>query len=189
MAYLARHDFLTGLPNRVLLTERPSQATGVARRHRKQAALLFLDLDDFKKVNDLLGHAIGDQLLQSVACRLVASVRDTDTVFRHGGDEFVILLAEIEQPQDAAHVAETLRIALTAPHRIGGHVLRVSLNIGISIYPNDDIKVETVMRNADTAMFHAKASGRDNYQFFSVDIKIHKERSLVFRSKADFTAP
>jgi len=84
MAYLARHDFLTGLPNRVLLTERPSQATGVARRHRKQAALLFLDLDDFKKVNDLLGHAIGDQLLQSVACRLVASVRDTDTVFRHG---------------------------------------------------------------------------------------------------------
>ena len=111
MAHLALHDFLTGLPNRVLLTERLAQAIGCSR-HRKQVALLFLDLDNFKRINDTLGHVIGDQLLQLVADRLTACVRATDTVCRQGGDEFVILLAEIEQPQDAAHIAEMLRVAL-----------------------------------------------------------------------------
>ena len=119
MAHMAQHDFLTGLPNRALLTERLSQAIGLAHRHRKQVALLFLDLDYFKHINDSLGHAIGDQLLQSVANRLAACVRGTDTVCRQGGDEFVILLAEIEHPQDAAHVAEKLRAALALPHLIG----------------------------------------------------------------------
>jgi diguanylate cyclase (GGDEF)-like protein/PAS domain S-box-containing protein len=116
MAHLAQHDALTGLPNRVLLTDRLAQAIGLAERHRNQVALLFLDLDDFKRINDSLGHAVGDQLLQSVAGRLVASTRASDTVCRQGGDEFVILLDEIEASQNAAQVAEKLRFVLALPH-------------------------------------------------------------------------
>jgi len=178
MTHLAQHDFLTGLPNRVLLTERLSQAIGQAHRHRKQVALLFLDLDNFKRINDTLGHVIGDQLLQLVADRLTACVRTTDTVCRQGGDEFVILLAEIEQPQDAAHIAEKLRIALAVPHLIDGHELQVTLSIGISVFPDDGIDVDTMMRNADTAMFQAKARGRDNYQFFMDDLNNHAVHQL-----------
>ncbi len=179
MTHLAQHDFLTDLPNRALLTERLSQAIGLARRHARQVALLFLDLDGFKQINDSLGHAIGDQLLQSVAARLVASVRSTDTVFRQGGDEFVVLLSEIESPQDAAHVAETLRAALSVPHPVGGRELSVSLSIGISVYPDDATNADAVMRNADTAMFHAKASGRDNYQFYNTDMNTRAVRRLL----------
>jgi diguanylate cyclase (GGDEF)-like protein/PAS domain S-box-containing protein len=182
MAHLAQHDFLTGLPNRLLLTERFSHAIGLARRHNKQVGLLFLDLDGFKHINDSLGHAVGDQVLQSVANRLVASVRDTDTVCRQGGDEFVILLDEIRQPQDAAHVAETLRAALTMPHLIGGHELHVTLSIGITVYPDDGIDVDTLMQNADTAMYHAKASGRNNYQFFRADMNARAVRRLFVES-------
>ena len=176
MAHLAQHDSLTGLPNRLLLTERFSHAIGLAQRHSKQVGLLFLDLDNFKHINDSLGHAIGDQLLQSVANRLVASVRATDTVCRQGGDEFVILLDEIGQPQDAAHVAETLRTALDVPHLIGGHELHTSLSVGISIYPDDGTEVDVLMQNADTAMYHAKASGRNNYQFFRDDMNVRAVR-------------
>jgi len=176
MAHLAQHDFLTSLPNRLLLTERFSHAIGLAQRRRKQVGLLFLDLDNFKHINDSLGHAIGDQLLQSVANRLVTCVRTTDTVCRQGGDEFVILMVEIEQPEDAAHVAETLRAVLAVPHHIGGHELHVTVSIGISIYPGDGIDVDSVMQNADTAMYHAKASGRNNYQFFSPDMNTRAVR-------------
>lgn len=176
MAHLAQHDFLTGLPNRVLLTERCSQAMGQANRHKKQVGLLFLDLDFFKRINDSLGHAIGDLLLQSVADRLVAGVRATDTVCRQGGDEFVILLAEIEQPRDATYVAEKLLAAFTLPHRIEGDELYVSLSIGISIYPDDGDSVDRVMQNADTAMFHAKADGRNKYQFFRPDMNLSAVR-------------
>jgi len=178
MAHLAQHDFLTGLPNRLLLTERFSHAIGLAQRHKQQVGLLFLDLDNFKHINDSLGHAIGDQLLQSVANRLVECVRATDTVCRQGGDEFVILLAEIGQPEDAAHVAETLRAALDTPHQIGGHELHVTLSIGISIFPGDGADVATLMQNADTAMYHAKASGRNNYQFFRGDMNARAMRRL-----------
>jgi diguanylate cyclase (GGDEF)-like protein/PAS domain S-box-containing protein len=178
MSHLAQHDFLTGLPNRALLTERLSRAIGLAHRHHKQVALLFLDLDHFKHVNDSLGHAMGDQLLQSVAGRLVAVVRATDTVCRQGGDEFVILLAEIEQPQDAAHVAEKLFAAFAEPHLIGGHELHVTLSIGISVYPDDGISEDAVMQNADTAMYHAKASGRNNYQFFRAVMNTRAVRRL-----------
>ena len=172
MAHLAQHDFLTGLPNRVLLDERCAQAIGQANRHKKQVGLLFLDLDFFKRINDTLGHAIGDLLLQSVAERLVAGVRTTDTVCRQGGDEFVILLAEIEQPLDATFVAEKLLAAFASPHLVDGHELYVSLSIGISIYPDDGNSVDSVMQNADTAMFHAKADGRNKYQFFRPDMNI-----------------
>jgi len=179
MAHLAQHDFLTGLPNRVLLNERCSQAIGQANRHKKQVGLLFLDLDFFKRINDSLGHAIGDQLLQSVAERLIAGVRTTDTVCRQGGDEFVILLAEIEQPQDATYVAEKLLAAFALPHQIEGHELHVSLSIGISVYPDDGNNVDSVMQNADTAMFHAKANGRNKYQFYRADMNTSAVRRLT----------
>ena len=170
MAHLAQHDFLTGLPNRLLLTERFSRAIGQARRHHKQVALLFLDMDYFKNINDSLGHVIGDQLLQSVAKRLGECIRTTDTVCRQGGDEFVILLAEIEQRQDAAQVAEKLLAALLVPHCIAGHELHITLSIGISIYPDDGSTADAVMQNADTAMYYAKAKGRNNYQFYTPEM-------------------
>ena len=173
MAHLALHDFLTGLPNRVLLTERLTQAIGMANRHRKRGALLYMDLDNFKGVNDTLGHVIGDLLLKVVADRLNACVRATDTVCRQGGDEFVILLSEIEQPQDAAHIADKLRVDLAMPHLIDGHELHTSMSIGISVFPDDGIDVDTVMQNADTAMFHAKARGCGNCQFYMADMNSH----------------
>jgi diguanylate cyclase (GGDEF)-like protein/PAS domain S-box-containing protein len=182
MAHLAQHDFLTGLPNRVLLTERCSQAIGQANRHKRQVGLLFLDLDFFKRINDSLGHAIGDELLQSVADRMVAAVRATDTVCRQGGDEFVILLAEIEQPLDATYVAEKLLAAFALPHQIDGHELHVSLSIGISIYPDDGNNVDSVMQNADTAMFHAKANGRNKYQFFRADMNTSAVHRLAIEN-------
>jgi len=182
MTHLAQHDFLTGLPNRALLTERLSQAIGLAHRHCKQVALLFIDLDDFKHINDSLGHAIGDQLLQSVAERLTTCVRSTDMVCRQGGDEFVVLLAEIERSQDADLVAETLLAAFVAPHLVDGHELHITLSIGISVYPDDGSTVDTVMQNADTAMFHAKASGRNSYQFFRAEMNIRAVRRLAVES-------
>ena len=178
MSHLAQHDFLTGLPNRLLLTERFTRAIGLAQRHRRQVALLFLDLDYFKNINDSLGHVIGDQLLQSVADRLVECVRSTDTVCRQGGDEFVILLAEIERQQDAAQVAEKLLAALAVPHRIEAHELHLTLSIGISIYPDDGINADAVMQNADTAMYYAKAKGRNNYQFFTPDMNTRAVQRL-----------
>ena len=182
MAHLAQHDFLTGLPNRLLLTERLSQAIGIAHRHQKQVALLFLDLDYFKHVNDSLGHSIGDQLLQSVGSRLTSCVRATDTVCRQGGDEFVILLAEIEQHKDAALVAETLITAFGVPHLIAGHELHVPLSIGISVYPDDGSDADTILQNADAAMYHAKASGRNNYQFFRTEFNTQAVQRLVLES-------
>jgi len=185
MSHLALHDFLTGLPNRVLLTERLSQAIGLANRNSKQVALLFLDLDYFKRINDTLGHAIGDQLLQSVASRLVACVRGTDTVCRHGGDEFVMLLPEIEKSQDAAQVAEKVLLAIALPHIIGGHELHVTSSIGISVYPDDGLNVEMILRNADTAMYHAKSGGRNNYQFFKGEMNTRSVRRLFVESRED----
>lgn len=167
MAHLAQHDFLTDLPNRVLLTERLTQAISLAERHGNQVALLFLDLDHFKHINDSLGHTVGDQLLQSVAERLRGCVRLSDTVCRQGGDEFVILLAEITRFHDTTLVAEKLLAAFALPHVIDGQELHITLSIGISVYPDDGTNVETVMQNADTAMYHAKANGRNTYQFFT----------------------
>ena len=171
MAYMAEHDFLTGLPNRALLTDRLAQSIALAQRHDKKVALLFMDLDHFKHVNDSLGHAVGDHLLQSVAKRLQPCIRLSDTVSRQGGDEFVVLLAEVEELQDAIIIAEKLLKAMAKPHRVDGHRLHVSLSIGISLFPDDGKDVETVLRNADTAMYHAKRSGRNKYQAFTPDMK------------------
>lgn len=170
MAYVAEHDFLTGLPNRSLLTDRLAQAISLAQRHGKKLALMFLDLDHFKHINDSLGHAVGDQLLQSAAKRLQACVRHSDTVSRQGGDEFVVLLTEVEAVQDAALSAEKLLKAMAEPHLIGGHRLHVTLSIGISLYPDDGKDAETVVRNADIAMYHAKECGRNNYQRFAPEM-------------------
>jgi diguanylate cyclase (GGDEF)-like protein/PAS domain S-box-containing protein len=182
MTHLAHHDFLTGLPNRVLLIERISQAIQLADRHGKQLALLFIDLDNFKRINDSLGHAAGDNLLRFVADRLATCVRTTDTLCRQGGDEFVMLLTEIERPQDAALVADKLRAALAEPYLIGEHDLRVTLSAGISIFPDDGIDADSLMQKADTAMYHAKASGRDGYLFFRPTMNAHAVRRLSVES-------
>jgi diguanylate cyclase (GGDEF)-like protein/PAS domain S-box-containing protein len=172
MAHLAQHDFLTDLPNRMLFSDRVANAIALARRHGKQRAVLFLDLDRFKHINDFLGHPIGDKLLQSVAQRLVACVRGSDTVSRQGGDEFVVLLSEIEQAADAALSAEKMLLALSAPHSIADKELHITASIGISIYPDDGQDAQTLIRCADTAMYHAKDKGRNNYQFFTEDMNV-----------------
>ncbi len=172
MSYLAQHDSLTDLPNRILFNDRLNQAMALADRQRKKLAVLFLDLDRFKHTNDTLGHAIGDRLLQSVAERLRECVRNSDTVSRQGGDEFVILLSQVTQAQDAEIIAKKLLIALRVPHRIDQHDLYLSVSIGIAIYPDDGIDADTLLKNADFAMYHAKDGGRDNCQFFKAEMNV-----------------
>ncbi len=182
MLYLAQHDPLTDLPNRVLLHDRLNHAISLAHRRRKQMAVLFLDVDRFKHVNDSLGHVIGDRLLQSVAQRLLSCVRRSDTVCRQGGDEFVILLSEISQAQDAAVSAEKMLQALAAPHRIDNHELRVTGSIGIVVYPDDGTDTDTLLKHADFAMYHAKDQGRNNYQFFEPDLNVRALERQVLES-------
>jgi diguanylate cyclase (GGDEF)-like protein len=170
MAHSAQHDFLTGLPNRMLLNDRVSQAIALAPRHMNQVAVLFLDIDRFKHINDSLGHATGDKLLQSIARRLVACVRPSDTVSRQGGDEFVILLSEAEQWADAATVATRVLRSVAEAHLIDQHDLHVTTSIGISVYPDDGADAESLIKNADTAMYQAKANGRQSYQFFKPEM-------------------
>jgi diguanylate cyclase (GGDEF)-like protein/PAS domain S-box-containing protein len=170
LTYLAEHDFLTDLPNRFLLNDRINQAISRASRDGTQLAVLFLDLDNFKHVNDSLGHAIGDKLLQAVAGRLRASVRHSDTVSRQGGDEFIIVTSDERSPTNVAHTAEKLLGEVAVAHRVDGHVLQVTTSIGISVFPEDGDNADTLLKNADTAMYHAKNHGRDNYQFFNSDM-------------------
>ena len=167
MAHLAHHDFLTDLPNRVLVNERITQAIALAGRNGRKAAVLFLDLDHFKLVNDSLGHATGDKLLVSVTKRLQDCVRVSDTVSRQGGDEFLILLPDIEHSQDAAYFATKIITALARPHHVDGQELHVTISIGIGMYPDNGRDTDTVIKSADTAMYHAKENGRNNYQFFA----------------------
>ena len=167
MAHSAEHDFLTGLPNRMLLNDRITQAVTMARRHSKQIAVLFLDLDGFKHINDSLGHPVGDRLLQSVAKRLIDCGRASDTVSRQGGDEFVVLLSELQQPEDAANAARRMLQTVAEAHSIEEHELHVTTSIGVSIYPDDGEDAETLVKNADTAMYQAKENGRQSYQYFT----------------------
>jgi diguanylate cyclase (GGDEF)-like protein/PAS domain S-box-containing protein len=166
MAHSAHHDFLTGLPNRKLLNDRVGQAILSAARNMKKVAVLFLDLDGFKHINDSLGHSIGDRVLQSVAKRLVDSVRGSDTVSRQGGDEFVVLLSEVDDPESVAITARRLLQVGAEPHSIDRHDLYVTTCVGVSIYPDDGLDVETLIKNSDTAMYQAKENGRQSYQFF-----------------------
>ena len=166
MTHSAQHDLVTNLPNRLLLNDRITHSISLARRKNQSVAVLFLDLDRFKYINDSLGHAAGDKLLQSVSKRLLAGVRGSDTVSRQGGDEFVILLSEIAHPEDAGMSARKILLSLNAPHSIGGQDLHIDGSIGISVYPADGQDAETLIKNADTAMYHAKERGRNNFQFF-----------------------
>jgi diguanylate cyclase (GGDEF)-like protein/PAS domain S-box-containing protein len=167
LARLALHDSLTDLPNRALFGDRLSQATTNAQINGGYAALLYVDLDRFKHINDSLGHAIGDKLLQTVAKRLLGCVRSTDTVSRQGGDEFVVLLADIVQISDAVACAEKLLGALNAPYQIGEHELSLSASIGVAIFPDDAREGDALLRCADSAMYQAKYHGRNNYKLFN----------------------
>jgi diguanylate cyclase (GGDEF)-like protein/PAS domain S-box-containing protein len=166
MSYLAQHDFLTELPNRMLLNDRLTQAIAAARRHRASLAVLFVDVDHFKRVNDSLGHTIGDQLLKSIARRLVTCVRTSDTVSRHGGDEYVVLLSEVARADDAALSADKILVALRAPHRIEHRDLRITVSVGIGVYPDHGTDAETLLKNADGALLRAKSDGRNRRHFF-----------------------
>jgi diguanylate cyclase (GGDEF)-like protein/PAS domain S-box-containing protein len=182
MTYLAQHDFLTNLPNRVLLNDRIEQAIASAHRYGTQVSLLFLDLDNFKHINDSLGHASGDKLLQSVAKRLKACVRNTDTVSRQGGDEFIILLDDRQTGKHAELTAEKILEQLTMPHMVGKCQLYITTSIGISVYPHDGLDAETLLKSADTAMYHAKQKGRNNYQFFKNEMNTHAVQRLVIEA-------
>jgi diguanylate cyclase (GGDEF)-like protein/PAS domain S-box-containing protein len=162
-----QYDPLTGLPDRVLLEDRLRQALANARRNRSQVVLLLSDLDCFKLVNDSLGHAIGDRLLQAVTGRLRDCLRESDTLSRRGGDEFVVVLSELRNLEDAAHVAEKLLKSLAEPYTLDGHQLYITASIGISIFPDDGQDLEGLLKNADVAMYYAKQNGRNRYQFFT----------------------
>lgn len=170
MSHLAQHDFLTDLPNRLLLNDRLTQAISLAHRSRKRLAVLFLDVDRFKYINDSLGHLIGDKLLQSVARRLTNCVRESDTVSRQGGDEFVVVLSDVEHSRALGYSAGKILAAQAEKHCIDEHNLNITLSIGISIFPDDGEDAETLIKNADAAMYHAKERGRNNYQFFKQDM-------------------
>jgi len=180
MAHLAQHDFLTNLPNRVLLNDRVAQAIALAKRRGAHLALLFLDLDNFKHINDSLGHPVGDKLLQSVADRLCGCVRGSDTVSRQGGDEFVILVTEDKFAENAGLVADKILLAMAAPHLIDEHELHITTSIGISVYPEDGEDAETLLKNADTAMYSAKEKGRNNSQYFknSMNIRVVERQAI-----------
>jgi diguanylate cyclase (GGDEF)-like protein/PAS domain S-box-containing protein len=172
MTHSAHYDVVTNLPNRLLLNDRITQSISLAHRQSRPFAVLFLDLDHFKKINDSLGHAAGDELLQSISKRLSGCVRASDTVSRQGGDEFAVLLPEITHAEDAAKCASKIITAFHAPHIIGGRSVHIGASIGISLYPKDGVDAETLIKNADMAMYHAKERGRGNFQFFEAEMNL-----------------
>jgi diguanylate cyclase (GGDEF)-like protein len=179
MSHLAQHDSLTELPNRMLLNDRLIQAIASARHHHHKLAVLFLDLDGFKHINESLGHNVADDLLRSVAQRLLLRMRTTATVSRQQGNEFVILLPEVADTLEAARSAEKILLALGATHHIGPHDLCITPSIGVATYPDDGTDAEVLLKHADMAMHHARDDGRNNYQFFRPDMNV---RALARRS-------
>lgn len=180
MTHLAQHDILTSLPNRGLLDDRLEQGIALALRHSRRLAVLFIDLDHFKHINDSLGHLIGDQLLREVALRIRPCVRSSDTVSRQGGDEFIVLLSEITDAEDAALIADKIRLAVLEPYTIEGHHLQLTASIGVSVYPEDGANAESLIQGADVAMYHAKEKGKNRSQFFKEEMNRHAaERQLI----------
>ena len=186
---MAHFDKLTNLPNRSLMLDRLNQALSLAKRHGKYVAVMLLDLDRFKEVNDTLGHDMGDKLLVEAADRLTNILRESDTVARIGGDEFISVLPEISHPNNAAHIAQKFVKSLASPFHLEGHKLYISASIGIAMYPGDGTEPDNLVKNADTAMYHAKAQGKNNFKFFTEDInKSTVERFLLenrFRQALD----
>ncbi len=183
ISYMAHHDALTGLPNRVLLHDRLTQAIAQAQRMDKTVGVMFIDLDDFKHINDSLGHQVGDHLLQMVAARLQICVRKGDSLARLGGDEFVLILPGLVDDHAAAAVAAKILEELKTAFYVGGHELHVGGSIGISLYPTDGEDADTLMRAADTAMYHAKAKGRGNYQFFTQSLNTAAQHRLIIANQ------
>jgi diguanylate cyclase (GGDEF)-like protein/PAS domain S-box-containing protein len=179
MSHLAKHDILTSLPNRAFLDDRLEHGIALAQRHSRRLAVLFIDLDHFKHINDSLGHLIGDQLLKAVALRITPCVRSSDTVSRQGGDEFIVLLSEIVHAEDAALIAEKIRLAVQEPCAIANHLLQLTTSIGVSVFPEDGADPTTLMQCADTAMYHAKEKGRNNSQFFKEEMNFHAAHRQV----------
>ena len=180
--HLAHHDTLTNLPNRFSLHEKLEQAVAFCRRNRMQLALMLIDLDRFKTINDTLGHHAGDELLVEVARRLLGAVRDSDIVARLGGDEFVVALPGIGSPDDAAHLADKITREISRPYQICGQEQRTTPSIGICLFPDDSQQIGDLLKNADVAMYHAKAKGRGNYQFFTEDMNIATTRRMTIES-------
>jgi diguanylate cyclase (GGDEF)-like protein/PAS domain S-box-containing protein len=177
LSHQAAHDALTNLPNRVLLNDRLTRALALAERHHKPLAVLFLDVDGFKAVNDSLGHAAGDAILRSIATRLGAAIRKSDTVSRYSGDEFVIVLPELEQGDDAAVVARKLVRAASGPHRVDSRNITVTASVGIALYPDDGCDAETLIKHADAAMYDAKRSGLGSFRLFTRDVLVAADLS------------
>jgi diguanylate cyclase (GGDEF)-like protein/PAS domain S-box-containing protein len=178
---LAHFDPLTGLPNRLLLNDRSQHALRVARRSHQSVALMFLDLDHFKNVNDSLGHRVGDGVLVELAARLRSIVREQDTVSRLGGDEFILLLPDTDA-DGAARVAEKLLQAALMPFQIEQHELTVTPSVGIALYPQDGADLDALSKSADAAMYHAKADERNSYRFFTPEIQAHSDRTLLLNN-------
>jgi diguanylate cyclase (GGDEF)-like protein/PAS domain S-box-containing protein len=188
LAHLAQHDALTDLPNRVLLRDRLSQSIEAVVRHGKLLAVMFLDLDGFKQVNDLLGHAAGDALLQSVGRELLGCVRTADTVSRHGGDEFVILLPEITCPRNVVAIAESMLRSIATPRQIAGQALTITASLGIAVFPHDGSSCETLLQNADQALLRAKAHGRGKYCFHARSVEWGSPRRVSVATGDPFPA-
>jgi diguanylate cyclase (GGDEF)-like protein/PAS domain S-box-containing protein len=180
--HLADHDALTGLPNRRLLEDRLRQALALSQRNRKHTAVMFIDLDRFKPINDSLGHAVGDALLKEVSQRLVKQLREGDTICRIGGDEFVVVLPEVKRSSDAAQVAQKVIEQVSQPVTLDEREFGVSCSVGIAVFPDDGRDAETLIRNADAAMYHAKELGRANYQFFTEQMNQAASRRLALES-------
>jgi len=180
--HLADHDALTGLPNRRLLEDRLTQALAASQRNRKQTAVMFVDLDRFKNINDSLGHAAGDLVLKEVAERLVKQLRVVDTICRMGGDEFVVVLPEIKRAADAANVAAKILETVAQPFTVEERELHITPSVGISVFPDDGRDAESLIRNADAAMYHAKETGRANYQFFTEQMNQAASRRIALES-------
>lgn len=183
--YLGQHDLLTGLPNRALFADRLTQTISFAAAHKKSFALLFLDLDHFKKINDSHGHQIGDRFLRQVSGRLLECVGPLDTASRQGGDEFSIIIAELEHADEAAFTARRICEALSQPFEVETLRLNASVSIGIAMYPKDGLQAEELLRNADIAMYHAKGSGRNQFQFFSDELNRTTHERLDIEAAID----
>ncbi|MBU1236804.1 MAG: EAL domain-containing protein [Gammaproteobacteria bacterium] len=182
LQYLAYHDVLTGLPNQLLVKDRLVQAAAYADRSGGRVALLFLDLDNFKTINDTLGHPIGDALLKAVSERLIGTIRDTDTLSRQGGDEFLIVLSDVKTSDDIASLADKVLERVAVPFHIEGHELSTSASIGIAIHPDDSRDFDALLKKADTALYEAKEAGRNTYRFFTERMNAEASEYLYVRA-------